>query len=224
MRIALVGAIRDGVLKPQERLPSEIELADDIGVSLGTMQSALGQLRDMGLIHRRRGDGTRVADTDQIDPSVWHFRFRMRQSGKPLRLLHQEVELTTTDSRGPWTEHLGELARYTVIRRSIVGTDSTPIGSRMYLDDALVSPTRLNPRELQSANMRMVLERRLGIISSQTTHEAVVVSLDAGTAAQFGMIAGQQCFEIHARTMTSAGKPFYYQEIFVPIDAVSLIF
>ena len=83
LQIALVGAIHDGVLKPHQQLPSEIELAQGIGVSLGTVQNALGQLRDMGLIYRRRGDGTRIADTDQLDPSVWHFRFRMRESGKP---------------------------------------------------------------------------------------------------------------------------------------------
>jgi GntR family transcriptional regulator len=224
LRIALVGAIHDGVLKPQQRLPSEIELAEDIGVSLGTVQSALGQLQDMGLILRRRGDGTRIADTDKIDPSVWHFRFRMRDSGKPLRLLQQDVELLTTSELGPWSEHLGELAQYRVIKRSIIGTNNTPMGARMYLDDALVAPIRLSARELQSANMRMVLEHRLGIVAAQTTHEAVVVTLEAEIATQFGMTPGQQCFEVHARTTTSAGKPFYYQEIFVPTDAVSLIF
>ena len=143
---------------------------------------------------------------------------------KALRSASSGCRDFTTTSYGSWTEHLGEVARYIVIKRSIVGTNNTHVGARMYLDDALVSPIRISPRELQSANMRTVLEQRLGILSSQTTHEAVVVSLDAGTARQFGMTPGQQCFEIHARTTTSAGRPFYYQEIFVPTDAVSLIF
>ena len=42
------------------RLPNELELADDIGLSRPTMRRAMQHLVDKGLVVRRRGIGTRI--------------------------------------------------------------------------------------------------------------------------------------------------------------------
>ena len=48
-------------------------------------------LPGLGVILRRRGGGTRVADTDTIGPSVWHFRFRLKSSDRPPRVTSTRV-------------------------------------------------------------------------------------------------------------------------------------
>ncbi|WP_185844515.1 GntR family transcriptional regulator [Nonomuraea sp. WAC 01424] len=52
--------LRDDQNNPTDQLPGEIALAEQYGVSLGTAQRALNQLRDEGLIDRTPKRGSRV--------------------------------------------------------------------------------------------------------------------------------------------------------------------
>src|SRR5678810_350516 len=53
-------AINDGVLAPGARVPNEMVLADELGVSRPTMRQALQTLVDKGMLVRKRGVGTQV--------------------------------------------------------------------------------------------------------------------------------------------------------------------
>lgn len=54
-------AIQRGELAPGDRLDSELQLADRLGLSRPTVRQAIQHLVDKGLIVRRRGVGTQVA-------------------------------------------------------------------------------------------------------------------------------------------------------------------
>jgi DNA-binding GntR family transcriptional regulator len=58
---ALEKAIEDGRLPRGSKLESELDLAEQLGISRPTMRAALKQLVDKGLLMRRRGIGTIVA-------------------------------------------------------------------------------------------------------------------------------------------------------------------
>ena len=62
VRDHLAQQIAKGALKPGSHLPSELELADLLGVSLGTLRKALDALEDERLITRHQGRGTFVRD------------------------------------------------------------------------------------------------------------------------------------------------------------------
>lgn len=51
-----------GILRPGERLPSERELAERLGVSRPSLRAAVGTLQDSGLLTARPGAGVFVAD------------------------------------------------------------------------------------------------------------------------------------------------------------------
>jgi DNA-binding GntR family transcriptional regulator len=51
-----------GDLTPGERLPNEIEFAESLAISRPTMRKALDHLVDKGLLTRKQGVGTRVAN------------------------------------------------------------------------------------------------------------------------------------------------------------------
>ena len=51
-----------GILKPGERLPSERELSDRLGVSRPSLREALADLQDRGLLTTKAGAGVYVAD------------------------------------------------------------------------------------------------------------------------------------------------------------------
>lgn len=56
------GLIRDGLLKPGDRLPPERELAETFQVSRSSLRDAIRVLEVMGLVVPRQGEGTVVKD------------------------------------------------------------------------------------------------------------------------------------------------------------------
>jgi GntR family transcriptional regulator len=62
LRRQLVDLIRSQVIGPNERLPPVRQLAGDLGLAVGTVARTYRELEAEGLIHSRRGGGTRVAD------------------------------------------------------------------------------------------------------------------------------------------------------------------
>jgi len=56
------GLVLRGILRPGERLPSERELSDRMGVSRPSLREALADLQERGLLASRAGAGVFVAD------------------------------------------------------------------------------------------------------------------------------------------------------------------
>ena len=66
----LAGMLRDriaaGVYAREDKLPSEMELMDESGLSRSTVRHALKVLVDEGLVRTERGRGAFVADTPAL--------------------------------------------------------------------------------------------------------------------------------------------------------------
>ncbi|HWD02752.1 MAG TPA: GntR family transcriptional regulator [Amycolatopsis sp.] len=58
----LRGQIYGGTYAPGDKLPSITQLAEDFGVSVGTVKRALAQLQERQLIVTRQGQGSYVRD------------------------------------------------------------------------------------------------------------------------------------------------------------------
>lgn len=56
--------IRDGVLNVGDKLPSERELAESMGVSRNSVREAIRALEALGVIEVRHGDGTFIREPD----------------------------------------------------------------------------------------------------------------------------------------------------------------
>lgn len=91
----LLARLSDGYWKPAASLPSEFALADELGVSQGTVRKALNQLVDEKILFRRQGKGTYVSEHTQ-ESSMFRF-FRYRETGG--------------DNLIPITENIGMIRR-----------------------------------------------------------------------------------------------------------------
>jgi len=58
----LIALISSGEWKQGEKIPSETELAENMGVSRVSIRAALQKLSSLGLVERRQGHGTTVCD------------------------------------------------------------------------------------------------------------------------------------------------------------------
>ncbi|MGY1499200.1 MocR-like pyridoxine biosynthesis transcription factor PdxR [Streptomyces sp. QTS52] len=76
---ALRDAVRDGRLAPGALLPATRRLADELGVSRGTVKAAYDQLVAEGYLTARQGAGTQVAALPAVDagPPEAHARARV---------------------------------------------------------------------------------------------------------------------------------------------------
>lgn len=97
----LAERIRTQTYAPGSRLPSESELAAELGVSRASLRSALGRLAAEGLVLRKQGDGTYVnAHIERIPTrlgGLWNFTRLIENSGYTprIQLLAQEVRPIT---------------------------------------------------------------------------------------------------------------------------------
>lgn len=66
--------IQEGSLRPGTMLPSEAQLAEQYGVSRGTVRSALSLLVEDGLIEVVPGVGRRIVGGDGIEPTTAYER------------------------------------------------------------------------------------------------------------------------------------------------------
>jgi len=68
--LALRAWLAAGTHRPGDRLPPELELAAMLGVSRGTLRTALDRLEETGEITRRQGSGTYVGQV--VRPTAFH--------------------------------------------------------------------------------------------------------------------------------------------------------
>ncbi len=80
---SLIDQIENGQLKPGEKLPSERDLSLQLGVSRMTVRRAINDLVTNGLVYRRQGSGTFVAEPkiEQHANMLIGFSESMQQKG-----------------------------------------------------------------------------------------------------------------------------------------------
>jgi GntR family transcriptional regulator len=83
VRDRIAQRIAQGEWKPGAMLPSEDELARQLGVSMGTMRKALDFLEDERLVLRRQGRGTSVVDQASA-ALVNRFNGLVDEGGRPI--------------------------------------------------------------------------------------------------------------------------------------------
>lgn len=96
----LAGTLRDriaaGIYARGDKLPSEMELMDESGLSRSTVRHALKVLVDEGLVRTERGRGAFVADTPRApreQPGVFELYQAGRRPGHEAHHAHRGLGL-----------------------------------------------------------------------------------------------------------------------------------
>lgn len=72
IKTLFVANISNGLWSPGEGIPSEVQLAQELGVSQGTVRKAITELVESNVLTRRQGSGTFVAYHDS-ERALFHF-------------------------------------------------------------------------------------------------------------------------------------------------------
>lgn len=96
-------AIERGDLKPEDPLPSQPEIQDKFGASMGTVVNALEMLRREGLVRTEHGRGTFVLKRPEPEPDVTAQLEELRSEVGDLR------EQVATGGDGQVLERIGTI-------------------------------------------------------------------------------------------------------------------
>lgn len=99
--------IIDNNLKPGDPLPSEGQLADDLGVGRGSVREAVKSLQSLGIIDVQHGTGISVRELN-FDPMLETFKFGMRFDARTVAELLQIRILLETAAIGTAVEKIDD--------------------------------------------------------------------------------------------------------------------
>lgn len=201
----LLDAIRSGVYSLGDRLPSEMNLAQEYGVSRPVLRGALARLREEGLIVSRQGAGSFVSSgvqvagggfgpLDSVDDIAAYFRYR--------KLLEAETAAEAATRAGP--KDIAELRGYMADMAALVevGTATIEPDLLFHVRIAQLSDNRFLVDSMVMLRPHVVFVGRFvrslgstgyarGKEAMRGEHEDIVQALEAGdaTAARRAMIA-----------------------------------
>jgi GntR family transcriptional regulator len=203
----LIRKIKTGELKPEDRLPSEDELAEHHGVSKATIRQALAELAIEGLVRREQGRGTFVSGAKvNVGPrELTSFTQEMRKRHKhpSSRILESEV----IEAQGEVAEKLGlkEGAPVFCLKRLRLA-DDRPMGIQTaYVPLALAPGLEDFP---EGASLYEFLQGRHKLVPARAKEIHRAVALDPADAALLGAAEGTPGLAAERITYLESGRPF----------------
>ncbi len=180
---AFAACIRAGDYRPGARLPKETEICAALPVGLSTVQKALAQMVEEGLVVRRRKLGSFIAEASNQVPEVHIYRFQDPVTGEQMmpytRVLR--VSRVKTDAYGAL---LSEFDAEEVIRidRLVWVRNETPAFSAFYLPlDYHEGIAEERAETQRGASYHRILWQTYGVRIARVRH-AASADLLSGTA------------------------------------------
>lgn len=200
-------AIESRTLKPGDALPSERELAQHYGVSRMTVRQALDQLADEGLLERRRGAGTFVAEARKIEHGLELTSFTEDMARRGFTASSQILEFGQVPAPGDIARRLDEAPSFPVWRvRRLRLADGEPMAvETTHLSTRLVPAL---PPEALSGSLYQFLQERYGLhpFEAEQSYEASLAR--AGDADLLGIRVGAPVLFVTRTTMDVRLRPF----------------
>lgn len=206
----LVGIIKrsisTGQLSPGDLLPSEAELCSSLGISRSTVRQAIGTLAMEGLVVRRQGKGTFIAEprVRRRTESIYSFTSEINAMGKTPSSSIIEFEIITPPE---------EIARRLELRSA--GTSCYKFTRVRKVDgEPLILETSFYPRYIYPSLTRELLETHsfysllyeVGVVPETAMDTYQVVCCSEAEAGLLHCTPGSPCFYVERCTRSSAGE------------------
>ena len=220
VKAILLRRIANGEWKPGEALPAEPKLGATLGVSPGTVRKALDELAAEGVVSRRQGRGTFVAEHTP-DTSLFRFFRLVTPDGGRVVPTGRELERTTGRASAAECAALALDAKATVLRvRRLRATQGGRLIERIALPLDLFPGLDAHPGPLPNT-LYDLYERHYGK-SVRRAREilAAVALIDAGDAGALGLSPGDPVLAIERIAYTFDDVPIEWRRSLVDTRAL----
>jgi len=217
LRRAIIAAIEEGYWQPGAKLPTELELARLTPFSLGTVQRGLRALAEEGIIERRQGHGSFIAEPRHEMADPLHCRFIADDGVSHLQVFPRVLARRRAAGGGPWTTYLGSGAPVLCIDRLINIGDEFSVFSSFYASAERLRPLMRQPlATLDSTNFKLVMSRELRLPITGIEHKARVEAFPRRIERILGLTAGTAGLKLRIAARSGVGIYLYYQELQIP--------
>ena len=183
----LIREIAAGRYPDGTRLPTEREMAQSLGIAVGTLRRALSILEDRGLLRRVQGSGNYVQAQAEVESVYEFFRLELLQGGGLPTADVLEVQRLTKD---PTLPHIGPGTLAHRIRR-LRYLDQIPVEvEEIWLDGRFVD--WIMQDEL-SDSLYYYFKEKLGIVIGAVTDMIGVSEVPTWAPSGFGRAPGDPC-------------------------------
>jgi len=218
LRETLSAAIRGGHWKPGSQLPPERELARLTSFSLGTVQRALRDLADEGVVVRTQGSGTYVAEGRGSIEAPLHLRF-LGSEGETsfLPLFPKVLSRKRIEERGPWSEWLQQSGADVVrIARRISVNGEFDLFNRFYFNASTFPGIATAPLStLDGANLKQMLGNEINMPVTDVRQRISFIKFPDEAASAAGVKPGTRGMLLESAARAGR-EPLYFLESFIP--------
>ena len=204
VRELLVRRIAEGLWAPGQPIPSEPEIASELGVSQGTVRKALDEMAGENLVVRRQGRGTYVARHDDARILFQFFRIVPDSGAKEFpdsRLIEVSGEGADEDA----AVALGLAPGAAVVRLERVRS----LAGEVCIAERIVVPAALFPgiaeRELPN-NLYELYAAQFGVVVRRASEKLRAVPAGAREAELLGVAAGTPLLRVDRTAFSIDGK------------------
>jgi GntR family transcriptional regulator len=201
----LTRRIAERAWQPGQILPSEFEIAADLGVSQGTVRKALDEMTAENLLVRRQGRGTFVARHDD-ERILFQFFKLTREDGErrfpDSRILDVRVVRASPEARERLRLAGGDKVVQIERVRSLAGVTC--------IAEGMVLPQRLFPgiegRSLPN-NLYELYATKFGVTVARADERLKAVAATVRTGAHLGVAAGTPLLRVDRIALDVEGTP-----------------
>ena len=210
LQCALMGAIENGQLTPDQQLPNEGMLAENFGVSKITVCQAMRELVDLGYVRRERGRGTFVHRfrRDAAPRELTSFSEEMRH--QRLAAGSRVLERFSTGSAGRVAEALDlPVGEPVFVLKRLRLADGQPMGIQTAHIPLALAPG-LAEDNLENVSLYGVLRERYGLQPAKAWETCRAVPAEPIPAELLGVSPGSPLFAVERVTYLPNGQPFEF--------------
>jgi GntR family transcriptional regulator len=217
LRNAVLSAIRKGYLRPGDQLPPELELSKAVGLSLGTVQRALGSLATERALTREQGRGTFISRPQLPADELWQFRFVERYGDAPLPVSTELLDRQLIRERRPWLDVLGYDERgYCELTRMVVVNKTLRCLSRVYVRiDRFPRIMKVQQSKI-TGNLKRFLAEEFDTPTHAIEQFMLPCVLDKETCSLLEIARGSAGMMVNTVGRTVTQEPITFQSLAVP--------
>lgn len=210
VRELLVARIAAGEWLPATPLPSEQALAEELGVSQGTVRKSLDSLVNANLLERRQGKGTFVAEHTS-ESAIFRFYRLNRASGERVtpKCRQSIIEYRTAS---PAEAHALELSKnnsiFSVTRVRL--DDDQPVSHEVIIVPATIFPD-LDKHQPLPNTLYTLYQGSYDVSVASATEKLTAVELDKRLARELGQEPGSAALQVERIALDITKRPVEYR-------------
>lgn len=212
--------LQEGSLQAGDPLPTEAALAQALPFSLGTIQKALRNLSELGVVNRKSRTGTVIAEKTEEIFDLWQFRFVNDATDTLLPVYSKVMGMEKIQTKGRWSDFLGAEDSYVRITREIDVDHRFKLLNYFYLSDRQFgSILNFAEADFEGVHLHAVIRQKFGIGTVRTNNRVACAAFPDPVSLRLDLPSAARGIICDILGFAASDRPLFFQQVYVPAHA-----